>query len=85
MLTKEAKLGEPSCAQPLALLCVRFVLFCFVFCLVGILGFELRAYTLSHSTSPVLCGYFQDMDLQTICPGWQQLNHNPPDICLLSS
>jgi hypothetical protein len=37
------------------------------------LGFELRAYTLSHSTSPFFCVlgiYFQDRFFQTICLGW---------------
>jgi hypothetical protein len=40
-----------------------------VFCWVG---FELRAHTWSHSTSPVFCiGFFcRDRVLQTICPGW---------------
>jgi hypothetical protein len=32
-------------------------------------GFELKAYTLSHSTSPLFV-YFQDRVSQTICPGW---------------
>jgi hypothetical protein len=37
----------------------------------SILGLELRAYTLSHSTGPFFVrGFFQDMVLQTICPGW---------------
>jgi hypothetical protein len=30
----------------------------FCFCLFAILGFELRAYTLSHSTSAFLCWVF---------------------------
>jgi hypothetical protein len=32
------------------------------------LGFELRVYTLTHSTSPFLKRLFRDRDLQTICP-----------------
>jgi hypothetical protein len=37
-----------------------------------VLGLELRAYTLSHSTSPFYDGFFQDRVLQTICLGWLQ-------------
>jgi hypothetical protein len=37
------------------------------------LGFELRAYTLSHSTSPFFGdGFFPDRVSQTICWGWLQ-------------
>jgi hypothetical protein len=53
-----------------------FLLLGFLFFSV-VLGFELRAYTLSHSTSP-------DRVSQTICPGLAS-NHNPPDLCFLSS
>jgi hypothetical protein len=36
-----------------------------------VLGFELRASTLSRSTSPFICeGFFQDSILGTICLGW---------------
>jgi hypothetical protein len=49
-----------------------------------ILGFELRAYLLSHSTSPFLVGYFRDRVSPSICPGLAS-NHDPPDLCLLSS
>jgi hypothetical protein len=35
-------------------------------------GLELRAYTLSHSTSPFYVKYFWDRVSQTICPGWLQ-------------
>jgi hypothetical protein len=40
----------------------------FVFC---IMGFELRAYTFSHSSSPIFClkGFFR-IGSQTICLGW---------------
>jgi hypothetical protein len=50
------------------------------------LGLELRAYTLSHSTSPAfLCdGIFRDRVTQTILPRLA-LNLDPPDLCLLSS
>jgi hypothetical protein len=46
-----------------------FVLFCF-----SVLGLELRAYTLSHSTSPFfLCvKYFRDRVSRTVCLGWLQ-------------
>jgi hypothetical protein len=38
-----------------------------------VLGLELRAFTLSHSTSPIFVkGFFQDRVLQTIFPGWFQ-------------
>jgi hypothetical protein len=33
-------------------------------------GLELRAYTLSHSTSSFCVRYFWDRVLITICPGW---------------
>jgi hypothetical protein len=35
-------------------------------------GFELRAYTLNHSTSPFLWWYFWDRVSWTICPSWLQ-------------
>jgi hypothetical protein len=35
------------------------------------LGFELRAYALSHSTSSFFCdGFFLDRVFWTICQGW---------------
>jgi hypothetical protein len=38
-----------------------------------VLGLELRAYTLSHSSSPFYCdGFFQERISRTICPGWLQ-------------
>jgi hypothetical protein len=37
-----------------------------------VLGFELRAYTLSHSTSPLLGWVFSERVLGTVCPGWLQ-------------
>jgi hypothetical protein len=42
-------------------------LFVFVFCR---LGLELRANTLSHSTSPFLWWVFFNIVSQTICLGW---------------
>jgi membrane-bound metal-dependent hydrolase YbcI (DUF457 family) len=38
----------------------------FFFFLFAVLGFELRAYTLSYSASP----FFRDRVSPTICPGW---------------
>jgi hypothetical protein len=36
-----------------------------------VLGFELRAYTLSHSISPFFVkGFFQDRVSRAICLGW---------------
>jgi hypothetical protein len=36
-----------------------------------VLGLELRAFTLSHSTSPIFCDrVFRDKGSRTICPGW---------------
>jgi hypothetical protein len=44
---------------------------CWVCLFVAILGLELRAYTLSHSTSPFFCyGFFWDRVFRTICLGW---------------
>jgi hypothetical protein len=37
---------------------------------VGVLGFELRAFTLSHCTSPAFVKvFFRDRVSRTICPG----------------
>jgi hypothetical protein len=56
---------------------------CFFFC--PVLGLELRAYTLSHSTSPFfVMGVFQGRMSQIIFPGLA-LNRDSPDLCLLSS
>jgi hypothetical protein len=38
----------------------------------AVLEFELRAYTLSHSTSPFFDRLFQDRVSQIVCPGWLQ-------------
>jgi hypothetical protein len=48
-----------------------------------VLGLELRAYTLSYSTSPFLV-IFLRYSLENYLP-WLASNHNPPDLCLLSS
>jgi hypothetical protein len=53
----------------------------------AVLGFELRAYTLSHSASPFWCWFFFFLDkvsLTIYLPGLA-LNHNLPDLCLLGS
>jgi hypothetical protein len=44
----------------------------FYLCIFAVLGFELRAYTVSHSTSPffVCDGFFLSRVSGTICPGW---------------
>jgi hypothetical protein len=48
-------------------------------------GFELRAYTLSNSTSPIFVkGIFELGSLLNYLPGLAS-NRDPPDLCLLSS
>jgi hypothetical protein len=54
----------------------------FVVCV--IVGFELRDYTLNHSTSSFLCWVFSSYGLTNDLPGLA-FNHDPPDLCLLSS
>jgi hypothetical protein len=48
-----------------------------------VLGFELKVYTLSHSTSPFSCFFFFSF-FENYLPRLA-LNCNPPDLCLLSS
>jgi hypothetical protein len=37
----------------------------------AVMGLKLRAFPLSHSTSPIFCDrVFQDRVLRTSCPGW---------------
>jgi hypothetical protein len=48
----------------------------------GVLGFELRAYTLSHSTL-FYEGFFQIGSLMELF-AQLALNFDPPDLCLLS-
>jgi hypothetical protein len=48
-------------------------LFVCLFVCFAVLGFELRAYTFSHSTSPFfVMGFFWERISQVICPGWLQ-------------
>jgi hypothetical protein len=53
-------------------------------CVCMVLGFELRAYTLSHSTSPFFFIISFKIESHEL---FAQLasNHDPPDLCLLSS
>jgi hypothetical protein len=69
-------LEEKEWEIPHFLLHPRFLL-CFVFSSVG--DFELRAYTLSHTTSPL----FETGSGGTILLG-KAWNLDPPDLCLLS-
>jgi uncharacterized membrane protein SirB2 len=58
----------------------------FLFCLFSVvLGFELRAYTLSHSTSPffVMAFFLREGLLNYLLR--LASNLNPPDLCILSS
>jgi hypothetical protein len=48
------------------------------------LGFELRAFILSHSTSSIFVKNFSRYGLMNYLPGLAS-NHDPPDLCLLSS
>jgi hypothetical protein len=52
----------------------------------AVLGFELRAFTLSHSTNPVIVCVmdFFKIGLANYLPRLA-LNRHPPDLCLLSS
>jgi hypothetical protein len=58
---------------------LSFFLSFFVFAVLGfelrfeILGLELRAFTLGHSTSPIFeRGFFEIGSCRTICVGWFQ-------------
>jgi hypothetical protein len=51
----------------------------FLFCVLVVLGFEFRAYTLSHSTSPFLLGFFFEIGSWNYLP-WLASNPNPPDL-----
>jgi hypothetical protein len=58
------------------LLTIEFFFFSF-----EVLGLELRAFTLSHSISPIFVkDFFQDKVLLNYLPGLA-LNCNPPDLC----
>jgi hypothetical protein len=65
--TRVSALSHTVVAVCLLLLpqCSRVPLFLFV-----VLGFELRAYTMSHSTSPFCDGFFKTRVSQTVCLGW---------------
>jgi hypothetical protein len=59
----------------------------FFFFFFAVLGFELRAFTLSHSTCPIFVkGFFEIRSLVSwnYLPGLAS-NQNLPDLCLLSS
>jgi hypothetical protein len=60
------------------------MLYFFFLCVCVVLGFELRPYTLSHSTSPFFVKGFLRSGLANYLPGLA-LNLDPPDLCLLSS
>jgi hypothetical protein len=65
-----------------SLLILKLSHLCFVF---GVLGFELRDYTLSHSTSPFSnVKFFSRWGLKNYLPRLTS-NGDPPDLCLLSS
>jgi hypothetical protein len=49
-----------------------------------VLGLELRAFTLSHPTSPIFVKGFLRQGLENYFPGLAS-NYDPPDLCLLSS
>jgi hypothetical protein len=51
----------------------------------AVLGLELKAFTLSHSTSPIFCdrGFFEIESHELFA--WAGFNPHPPDLCLLSS
>jgi hypothetical protein len=59
MLVNEVKIQDIVRIQKI----VNVVLFCFVFV---VLGLELRAYTLSHSTSPIFVKIFSRLDLEEL-------------------
>jgi hypothetical protein len=50
----------------------------------AVLGFELRAYILSHSTSSIFVMGFFEIGSCDYLPGLAS-NIDPPDLCLLSS
>jgi hypothetical protein len=56
----------------------------FFFFLVVVLGLELGAFTLSHSTSPIFVKNFLRSSLLNFLPGLAS-KCDPPDLCLLSS
>jgi hypothetical protein len=49
-----------------------------------VLGFKLRAFTLDHSTNPIVVKGLSTWGLTNYLPRLAS-NCNPPDLCLLSS
>jgi hypothetical protein len=70
----------------LVLYCLNYFTspFFVIFFFFVVVGFELRAYTLSHSASPFLMMTFFEIGFLELF-AWLALNRNPPDLCLLSS
>jgi hypothetical protein len=64
--------------------CVFFFVSFFLFVFFAVLGIELRAFNLSHSTSPIFVKGFSRYGLDNYLPGLAS-NHDSPDLCLLSS
>jgi Na+/proline symporter len=59
-------------------------LFVYLFIFLAVLGFELRAYTLSHSTSPFFVMGFFEIGSCELYPQ-AGFSHNLPDLFLLCS
>jgi hypothetical protein len=55
----------------------------FFFFFFAVLGFELRAFTLSHSTTLFVLGVFEIGSCKLFA--WAGFVRDPPDLCLLSS
>jgi hypothetical protein len=62
---------------------IYFILLNNFFFFFAVLGLELRAYTLSHSTSPFCAKYFRNRSCDLFA--WAGFEPFPPDLCLLSS
>jgi hypothetical protein len=85
--------SSPSAKQPplsphsycqIFFLFFSFPFLFFFFFFFAVLEFELRAYTLSHSTSPFfVTGFFEIGSCELFALAGS--NHDPPDLCLLSS
>jgi hypothetical protein len=58
-----------------------YFIYLFIF---AVLGLELRAFTLSHSTSPIFVKFFSGQGVVNYLPGLAS-NHNLSDLCLPSS
>jgi hypothetical protein len=57
--------------------------FFFLFFFFGVLGLELRAYTLSQPPALFVLGIFEIGSQELFA--WLASNHDPSDLCLLSS